>query len=62
MNKAEEKLDELESMAKRLALDLECVLLNPDGWWDAAHSTLEAYREMMDRWYPQEHISPLGKD
>ena len=56
------KLDELEAITKRLALDLECVLLNQDRWWDQAHETLQAYRDMMDAWYPQDHVSPLGKD
>ena len=56
------KLDELETLTKRLALDLECVLLNRDKWWDQAHETLQAYRDLMDAWYPQDHISPLGKD
>lgn len=60
--KANAKLHELEALAKRLALDLECVLLNRDKWWDQAHETLQAYRDLMDQWYPQEHVSPLGED
>lgn len=56
------KLDALEALTKRLALDLECVLLNRDKWWDQAHESLQAYRDLMDAWYPQEHVSPLGKD
>lgn len=58
------ELDEFafERMAKRLALDLECVLLNPEGWWQQAHETLEEYRQLIDRRYPQDHVSPLGKD
>ena len=56
------KLDVLEALTKRLALDLECVLLNRDKWWDQAHESLQAYRDLMDAWYPQEHVSPLGKD
>lgn len=56
------KLEELETLTKRIALDLECVLLNRDKWWDQAHETLQAYRDLMDRWYPQETVSPLGKD
>jgi hypothetical protein len=56
------KLDELETLTKRLALDLECVMLNSDKWWDQAHATLQAYRDLMDRWYPQDQVSPLGKD
>lgn len=56
------RLQELESIAKRLALDLECVLLNPTGWWDQAHETLQAYSDLMDAWYPQEYVSPMGID
>ena len=56
------KLDALEALTKRLAIDLECVLLNRDKWWDQAHESLQAYRDLMDAWYPQEHVSPLGKD
>lgn len=57
-----DKLYVLEALTKRLALDLECVLLNRDKWWDQAHESLQAYRDLMDAWYPQEHVSPLGKD
>lgn len=60
--RADAKLTELEPLTKRLALDLECVLLNRDKWWDQAHETLQSYRDLMDAWYPQDHISPLGKD
>lgn len=56
------KLEELEALTKRLALDLECVLLNRDQWFDKAHETLQAYRDLMDAWYSQDHVSPLGKD
>ena len=56
------KLDELETLTKRLALDLECVLLNRDKWWDQACATLQDYRDLMGQWYPQETVSPLGKD
>ena len=56
------KLEQLEALTKRLALDLECVLLNRDQWFDMAHETLQAYRDLMDAWYPQETVSPLGKD
>lgn len=60
--RVETKLDELESLAGRLALDLKRVLLDRDEWWDQAYETLQAYRDMMDRWHPQETVSPLGKD
>ena len=55
------KLNELEALTKRMAMDLECVLLT-NGWWDESHKTLQAYRDLMDRWYPQDYVSPLGKD
>ena len=55
------KLEELEALTKRMAMDLECVLLT-NGWRDESHKTLQAYQDIMDRWYPQDHVSPLGKD
>ena len=41
----------LRSMAHRLALDLECLLLSTDNpaatkWWAEAHATLESWRAM----------------
>lgn len=53
--------------AKRLALELECLLLSCDTaatskWWESAHQALEDYRAEVDRQYPQDHVSPLGKD
>jgi len=57
-----QKLDDIEVVAKRLALDLECVLLNPSKWHNEAHESLQQYRNLMDAWYPQEHVSPLGMD
>ena len=56
------KLDELEAIAKRLALDLECMILDPVSWRNSSFQSLQDYQDMMDRWYPQEHVSPLGKD
>lgn len=53
---------DFERIAKRLALDLECMLLHPDAWWKQAHATLEEYRQLVDKHYPQDHVSPLGKD
>lgn len=43
------EIERLESMAHRLALDLECLLLSTDNpaatkWWEEAHQTLEAWR------------------
>lgn len=59
---------EIASHAKRLALELECLLLSCDDTsavakrWQPAHDALEAYQTDIDRLYPQEHVSPLGKD
>lgn len=62
--RANEKLHALESLAKRMALDLECLTLDPTSarWHDTAVESLQAYRDLMDAWYPQDHVSPLGKD
>lgn len=38
--RADTKLDELETLAKRLAPDLECVLLNRNMWWDHTYETI----------------------
>ena len=56
--------DELEALAKRMAFDLECLLLAPQEvrWQDTANQSLQAYRDLMDQWYPQDDVSPLGKD
>lgn len=57
----------IASHAKRLALELECLLLDTrdtaavSRWWASAHEALEQYQADVDRLYPQEHISPLGK-
>ena len=56
------KVGELEAVSKKMALDLECMILNPNNWKDSAHESLQAYQDLMDRWYPQEHVSPLGAD
>lgn len=62
--KANQKLHALESLAKRMALDLECLTLDPTSarWHDKAVESLQIYRDLMDAWYPQDHVSPLGKD
>ena len=54
----------LEPLTKRMALDLECLTLDPNNatWHDKASESLQAYRDLMDAWYPQDHVSPLGKD
>jgi len=54
--------------AKRLALELECLLLSCEEtavvskWWASAHQALGEYQDDIDRLYPQDHVSPLGKD
>ena len=58
----QKRFETLEALAKRLALDLECLLLDPVGWYRLAHESLQSYRDLMDKWYPQEHVSPFGKD
>lgn len=59
-----DQLAVLEPLAKRMALDLECLTLDPTSarWHDTAVESLQAYRDLMDAWYPQNHVSPLGKD
>lgn len=53
-------------VAHRLALELECLLLDTadnvvvSKWWDSAHEALEQWRELCER--DQPHISPLGMD
>ena len=62
------KHGEIAAHAKRLALELECLLLScrdtsaQAQWWNSAHEALEQYRADVDRLYPQDHVSPLGKD
>ena len=46
------ELERLHSVAHRLALDLECLLLSTDNptatkWWSEANSTLESWRAML---------------
>lgn len=59
-----DQLAVLEPLTKRMALDLECLTLDPNNatWHDKAVESLQAYRDLMDAWYPQDHVSPLGKD
>ena len=49
-----------ERYAPRLALMLECMLLNPDKCWDEAAALCDAYRTEWDKLNPSP--SPLGKD
>ena len=59
---------QIAAHAKRLALELECLLLSCEEtavvskWWASAHQALCEYQDDIDRLYPQDHVSPLGKD
>lgn len=59
---------EVAAHAKKLALALECLLLSCEEtavvskWWASAHMALGEYQDDIDRLYPQDHVSPLGKD
>jgi hypothetical protein len=59
---------QIAAHAKRLALELECLLLSCEEtavvskWWASAHQALGEYQDDIDRLYPQDHVSPLGKD
>ena len=63
-----EKEAQIAAHAKRLALELECLLLSCEEtavvskWWASAHQALGEYQDDVDRLYPQDHVSPLGKD
>lgn len=60
------QLEDVVPVAHRLALELECLLLDTKDnavvskWWDSAHEALEQWRELYER--DQPHISPLGMD
>lgn len=60
----EAKLGAIEGVATRLALDLECMVLDPQStcWHDKAHESLQQHRDLMDEWYQQDHVSPLGTE
>lgn len=59
---------QIASHAKRLALELESLLLATHDteavstWWQSAYQAMHNYQDDVDRLYPQEHVSPLGKD
>lgn len=59
-----DKLHVLEEVAKRLSIDLECMTLDPQNahWHDTAKQSLQVHRDLMDAWYPRDHVSPLGKE
>ena len=52
------------SHAKRLAMELECLLLDSasSNWWASGNEALEHYRSDLDRLYPQDHVSPMGSE
>lgn len=58
----------IASHAKRLALELEGVLLECEEtsatskWWGSAYQAIHNFHDDVDRLYPQDHVSPLGKD
>ena len=58
----------IASHAKRLALELEGVLLECEDtsatskWWGSAYQAIHNFHDDVDRLYPQDHVSPLGKD
>ena len=60
------QLEDVVPVAHRLALELECLLLDTKDnavvskWWHSAHEALEQWRELYER--DQPHISPLGMD
>jgi hypothetical protein len=49
----------------RLAIMLECMMLNPEGNWEQAAELLGEYQADIEKWmrkHGDEHVSPLGKD
>lgn len=58
----------IASHAKRLALELEGVLLECEDtsasskWWGSAYQAIHNFHDDVDWLYPQDHVSPLGKD
>lgn len=56
----------VESVAHRLALELECILLSCTDtcatakWWDSANEALAQWRGLTED--DQPHVSPLGMD
>ena len=58
---------QIAAHAKRLALELECLLLSCDDMaavskrWQPAHDALQDYRDEVDRIYPPEHATLMGE-
>lgn len=61
------KEERVAAHAKRLALELECLLLSCNDtaatsrWWDTAHDALANYQADLDRLYPPEHPTFMGE-
>ncbi len=54
-----------DRFAHRLAIMLECALLDPIGTWNDAHALLEEYRQALyerDRAMGLPYVSGFGKD
>lgn len=54
-----------EEYAHRLAIMLECMLLNPLANWVASAALLDEYYAAVRKWHEENgdgHVSPLGKD
>ena len=55
------------AQAKRLAMELECVLMDCKDqsvvarWWDSAHEALDEFRQMTDGGH-EHYVSGFGKD
>lgn len=60
------QIQDVVPAAHRLALELECLLLDIQDnavvskWFDSACEALDQWRALLDK--EQEHISPLGMD
>lgn len=63
-NQYPKRADDLSVAGHRLAMELECLLLDckdlptVSKWFDSAHEALEQWREL----HRHPHISPLGMD
>jgi hypothetical protein len=58
-----EKEDPYSKYAHRLALMLECMLLNPTANYNESAALLDEYRAAVQRWHEgeEDYVSPLGK-
>ncbi len=69
VQQADREIQALTSLGGKLALELECLLLECNDtaatskWWNSAHAALEDWRSYL--WHVSHgdnHVSPLGKD